>query len=129
MRVYLFITLVSCFVYFECAGSVRISLAGWVYISCVGLRCVECRAGKIYLSASWIGWRDCTGFSLFRLSCSGCGTIEMVGGVVLLFLLFSSLCCQLFWRADVCGRAPFFYIEFLLGYIIIRFAVSYFVSC
>ncbi len=30
MCVYLFITLVSCFVYFWCAGSVRISLAGRV---------------------------------------------------------------------------------------------------
>ncbi len=33
--VYPFITLVSCFVYFGCAGSVRISLAGWViYFLC-----------------------------------------------------------------------------------------------
>ncbi len=45
------------------------------------------------------------------------------------FLLFSLLYCQLLWRAVVCGRAPFFYIDFLLGYILIRFAVSYFISC
>ncbi len=45
------------------------------------------------------------------------------------FLSFSSLCCQLFWHAVVCGRAPFFFIDFLLGYILIRFAVSYFISC
>jgi hypothetical protein len=35
MRVYPFITLASCFVYFWCAGSVTISLAGWViYFLC-----------------------------------------------------------------------------------------------
>jgi hypothetical protein len=45
--VYPFITLVSCFVYFGCVGSVRISLAGRVIDFCVGLRCVECRAGTI----------------------------------------------------------------------------------
>ncbi len=33
---YFFIILVSCFVYFERAGSLRISLAGWViYFLCV----------------------------------------------------------------------------------------------
>ena len=53
MCIYTFITLVSGFVYFERAGSLGVSLAGWVIFSfCVGLRFVECRAGTIYLSAS-----------------------------------------------------------------------------
>ncbi len=51
-------------------------------------------------------------FSLFWLCCSGCGTIEMVRGGGPSFLLFSSLCFQLFWRAVVCGRILFFYIGF-----------------
>ncbi len=51
--VYPFITLVSCSVYFGGAGSLGFSLAGRVIFSfCVGLRCVECRAGTNYLSAS-----------------------------------------------------------------------------
>ncbi len=33
----------------------EVSLAGRVIFSCVGLRCVECRSGTIYLSAS-LGW-------------------------------------------------------------------------
>jgi hypothetical protein len=54
--IYTFITLVSGFVYFGRAGSLGVSLAGRVIFSfCVGLRCVECRAGTIYLSAS-LGW-------------------------------------------------------------------------
>ncbi len=49
-------TLVSGFVYFGRAGSLGVFLAGRVIFSfCVGLRCVECRAGTIYLSAS-LGW-------------------------------------------------------------------------
>ncbi len=51
-----FITLVSCSVYFERAGSLGVSLAGRVIFSfCVGFRCVECRSGTIYLDAS-LGW-------------------------------------------------------------------------
>jgi hypothetical protein len=42
--------------YFGCAESLGVSLAGRVIFSfCVGLRCVECRSGTIYLSAS-LGW-------------------------------------------------------------------------
>jgi hypothetical protein len=38
------------------AGFLGVSLAGRVIFSfCVGLRCVECRSGTIYLSAS-LGW-------------------------------------------------------------------------
>jgi hypothetical protein len=35
---------------------------------------------------AWIGWRDCTGFFLVWLCCSGYGTVEIVGGVVCFFL-------------------------------------------
>ncbi len=56
MCIYPFITLVSGSVYFGRAGSLGIFLAGRVKFSfCVGLRCVECRSGTIYLSAS-LGW-------------------------------------------------------------------------
>ncbi len=56
MCIYSCITLVSCSVYFGRAGSLGVSLAGRVIFSfCVGLRCVECRSGTIYLSAS-LGW-------------------------------------------------------------------------
>ncbi len=44
-------------VYFGRAGSLRFSLAGRViFFFCVGLRCVECRAGTIYLSVGleWV---------------------------------------------------------------------------
>ncbi len=53
MCVYPFITPVSCFVYFGCAGSVRISLAGRVIDFFVWDSAVwSARAGTIYLSAS-----------------------------------------------------------------------------
>ncbi len=76
MCVYPFITLVSCSVYLGRAGSLRVSLAGRVIFSfCVGLRCVECRAGTIYLSAS-LGWVA----GLYRFSSFGyvvVGTVRL----------------------------------------------------
>ncbi len=129
MCVYIFITLVSCFVYFGCAGSVRISPAGRViYFLCVTPLCGVPGRYKFIWALSWSGWRDCTDFSLVWFCCSGYGTVEMVR-VSSVFLIIFSLCCQLFWRAVVCGRAPFFYIDFLLGYILVLFAVSCFISC
>ncbi len=109
MCIYSFITLVSGFVYFGRAGSLGVSLAGQVmFSSCAGLRCVECRAGTIYLSAS-LGW--VAGlyrfFSSFGLCCGGYGTIEMWEGVVRFFFLLSSVCCLFSWQVVVCGRAPF----------------------
>jgi hypothetical protein len=54
--IYSFITLVSGSVYFGRAGSPGVFLAGRVIFSfCVGLRCVGCGSGTIYLSAS-LGW-------------------------------------------------------------------------
>ncbi len=94
--IYSFITLVSCSVYFGRAGSLGVSLAGRVIFSfCVGLRCVECRSGTIYLSVSlgWVAGLYRFFFSL-GLCCGGYGTIEIVGGVVR-FSLPSSVCCLL----------------------------------
>ena len=63
---FLFVGGVSCVFYlyytrlwfclFWACESLEVSLAGRVIFSfCVGLRCVECRAGTIYLSAR-LGW-------------------------------------------------------------------------
>jgi hypothetical protein len=71
--------------------------------SCVGFRCVECRAGTI-LFGHFLG-ADGGTVQIFPFSwfcCSGYGTVEMVRGVVHLFLAF--FCCQFSWRLDVCGR-------------------------
>ncbi len=108
MCIYPFITLVSGSVYFGRAGSLGVSLAGRVKFSfCVGLRCVECRSGTIYLSASLEWVAGLYRFSSFGLCCGGYGTIEIVGGVVC-FSLLSSVFCLLCRQVVVCGRAPFF---------------------
>ena len=87
MCIYPFITLVSCFVYFGRAGSLGVFPAGQVIFSfCVGLRCVECRSGTIYLSASLEWVAGLYRFSSFGLCCGGYGTIEIVGGVWSVFL-------------------------------------------
>jgi hypothetical protein len=95
------------FCLFWACESLEVSLAGRVIFSfCVGLRCVECRSGTIYLSAS-LGWvAGLYRFSSFGLCCGGYGTIEIVGGVVR-FSLPSLVCCLLSWQVVVCGRAPF----------------------
>ena len=76
------------------------------YISCVGLRCVECRAGTIYLSASLEWMAGLFRFSLFWRCCSWCGMGEMVGGwsgsffyiffILLLILLVGGCLWQVF---------------------------------
>jgi hypothetical protein len=53
---------------------------GQVFL-CVGFRCVECRSGTIYLSASLEWVAGLYRFSSFGLCCGGYGTIEIVGGV------------------------------------------------
>ena len=91
MCIYPFIKLVSGSVYFGRAGSLGVSLAGRVKFSfCVGLRCVECRSGTIYLSASLEWVAGLYRFSSFGLCCGGCGTIEIVGGCGLFFFAFFS---------------------------------------
>ena len=48
------------------------------------------------------------------LCCGGYGTVEMVGGVVIFFLL-SLVCCQFSWRFNVCGRIFVLYILIFFG--------------
>ena len=50
---------------------------------------MECRAGTIYLSASLEWMAGLFRFSLFWRCCSGCGTVEMVGGGLAFFLYFA----------------------------------------
>ncbi len=106
--IYSFITLVSCSVYFGRAESLGISLAGRVmFFFCVGLRCVECRSGTIYLSAS-LGW--VAGLYRFFVSWALLRWVRYdwsSGEGVVIFSLPSSVCCQLCRLAVVCGRAPF----------------------
>ncbi len=75
-------------VYFVRVSSWRFHWRAGSYFSCVGLRCVECRAGTIYLSASLKWMAGLFRFSLFRRCCSGCGTVEMVGGGLAFFIFF-----------------------------------------
>ncbi len=92
---------------------------------CMGLRCVECRASTIYWSTSLEWMAGLYGFSLpgsvvvgtVRLKWWGCGPS---------FFSLSSVCCQLSWRAVVCGRTLFFYSDFFWLYLsIIRGFVFY----
>ncbi len=76
---------------------------------------MECRAGTILFRHS-VG-ADGGTVQIFlspRLCCSGYGTVEMVRGVVRLFLL-SLVCCQFSWRLDVCGRIFVLYISIFFG--------------
>ncbi len=112
MRVHSFIILVSCFVYFGCAGSVRISLAGRViYFLCGTPLCGVPGRYNFIWALLRVDGGTVQIFSFLWLCCSGYGTVEMVGGG-LSFFSFSSVCCQLSWRAVVCGRILFFYIGF-----------------
>ncbi len=103
MCVYPFITLVSCFVYFWCAGSVRISLAGRViYFLCGTPLCGV--PGRYNLFECFVGSDGGTVqvFLFLWLCCSGYGTGEMVGGVVWLsfhffILLLALLVCGCLW--------------------------------
>jgi hypothetical protein len=127
--VYPFITLVSCLIILCVLGLWEFLWRAGSFSFCVELRCVECRAGTIYLGAS-LGWMaGLYRFSFLWLCCSGYGTIEMVGGGGPFFFSLSSVCCQLSWRAVVYGRTPFFFISIFFGYLLVLFAVSYFISC
>ncbi len=62
---------------------------GHVYISCVGLRCVECRAGTGVFGHSGGVDGGTVRIFLSLWPCSGgYGTVEMVKGVVRVFLCF-----------------------------------------
>ena len=65
---------------------------GHVYISCVCLRCVECRAGTILFGHSGgVDGGTVQIFLLLWLCSGGYGTVEMVKGVARVFLAFFSL--------------------------------------
>ena len=86
--------------FWVCWVSGEFLLAGRVIFSfCVGLRCLECRAGTIYLSAS-LGWvAGLYRFSSFGLCCGEYGTIYLSAGrkwaaglyIFFLLVLFVSL--------------------------------------
>ncbi len=81
MCVYLFITLVLCFVYFWCAGSVRISLAGRVIFFLCGTPLCEV-PGRYNLFECLLGADGGTVqvFLFLWLCCGEYGTVEMVKG-------------------------------------------------
>jgi hypothetical protein len=60
-------------------------------VFCVGLRCVECRSGTIYLIASLEWVAGLYRFSSFGFCCGGYGTIEIVGGCGPFFFAVFSL--------------------------------------
>ena len=69
------------FCLFWACESLEVSLAGRVIFSfCVGLRCVECRSGTIYLSASLEWVAGLYRFSSFGLCCGEYGTIYLSAG-------------------------------------------------
>ena len=82
-RCFVFIYLYDLFLWFclfwACESGV--SLAGRVIFSfCVGLRCVECRFGTIYLGASLGCMAGQYGFSSLWLCCGEYGTIYLSAG-------------------------------------------------
>ncbi len=130
MCVYSFITLVSCFVYFWRAGSVRISLAGRViYFLCGTPLCGVPGRYNFIRALSWGGWRDCSDFFLLWLCCSGYDTVELVKGGRSVFLFAFFCLLHFFWRLDVCGRNFVLYNLIYFGRIVVFLAVPYFVSC
>ena len=78
------------FLLIGCAGSVGISLASRVmYILCVCLRCVECRAGTILFGHfGGVGGGTVRIFLSLRLCSGGYGTVELVRGGGPVFLCF-----------------------------------------
>ncbi len=127
--VYLFITIVSCSVYFECAGSLGVSLAGRVtFLFIWGSAAWSVGPVQFIWALAWGGWRDCTGFSFLWRCCSGYGTIEIVGEwSVFSFHFLQFAVSSLGVRLSVVGLRSFIAIFF--GYIFVLFAVSYFIGC
>jgi hypothetical protein len=124
-----FITLISCSVYFG-AGFVGTFLAGRVIsFFYVRLRYVECRAGTIYLSVGLEWVAGLYRFFIFGSVVVGTVRLKWWGVVVRLSFHFLQFAVSsLGVRLSVVGLR-FFYIDFLLGYILARFAVWYFICC
>ncbi len=93
-----FLIIRFCFVYFGCAGSVRIFWRAGSYISCVGLRCVECRAGTILFEHSPGVDGGTVQIFLFSVSVvAGTVRLKWWGVVCFLFNFFSLLSCGCLW--------------------------------
>ena len=85
---------------------------------------------QVYLGTLVVWTAGLYGFSFLSGSSGGYGTVELARGVWSVFPLLSSVCCQFFWRLDVCGRNFVLYIFFFLLVALWYFlAVSYFTSC
>ncbi len=100
-----------------------------IYFVCVCLRCVECRVGtSLFGHPGGVDGGTVRIFLSLWLCSGGYGSVEMVRGGWSVFPLLSLVCCQFFWRVDVCGRNFVLYILLLvaLWYFL---AVSYFTSC
>ncbi len=130
MCVYPFIILVSCLFILGVLGPCEFLWRAGSYIFCVGLRCVECRAGTILFGHyPLVDGGTVQIFLFFGSVVAGTVRVKWWGGG-LSFFSFSSVCCQLSWRAVVCGRIFVLLYRFVLfGYILVLFAVSYFTSC
>ena len=95
---FIFMTCLWFCLFWACGSGV--SLAGRVIFSfCVGLRCVECWSGTIYLGAS-LGWMAGQyRFSSLWFRCGEYGTIYLSAGrgwVAGLYRFFSGIICRSF---------------------------------
>ncbi len=76
---------------------------------------MECRVGTSLFGHSGGVDGGTVRISLSLWLCSGgYGTVEMVSGGDPFYFL-SSVCCQFFWRLDVCGRNFVLYIPIFFG--------------
>ncbi len=131
VKIFLFFSFVPCYFCKWCVFYALLSCLLFVYFGCAGSVGVFWRAGSYTFSvcdsAMWSAGpvQFYLGFLLERMAglyrflyvwlcCIGYGTVEMVGGVVRLFVL-SLVCCQFSWRLDVCGRILVLYILIFIG--------------
>ena len=126
--------LVFCKWYSICSYKVGV-LGPWEFFwragSCICLVCVSACGVPGWYECIWALWwcgrRDCTDFFLW-LCRGGYGTGEMVRGVVCFFPFLPSVCCQLSWRLDVCGRNFMLYIYFFFGCNSVVFLAVFYVT-
>ncbi len=76
---------------------------------------------------AWSGWRDCTGFLFSGSVVVGAVRLKWWGLVWLSFHFLYFAVSSLGVRLSVVGFL-FFYLDFLFGYILLRFA-GVFISC
>ena len=99
-----------------------------MYMSSVCLRLWSAGLVRVYLGTVVVWTAGLYGFSFLWLCRGGYGTGEMVRGVVCFFPFLPSVCCQLSWRLDICGRNFMLYISFG-GNFVVFLAVSYVTRC